>query len=219
MTDFDTSRRLAGGAKNLIDDIAELNRKVPEQMTRGLRDGYLDETGIDKLVAKLGVEAPRIKREFTIFYETRTVHSFKVSAFDRDEAMTAGAALIGRAARNQRHVSSYRQSHWVGERSQDSLIALSEAMWDRPTRNREPIRFYDRLGNLMPLPGQEPAQPENMEAPAPAQRVGTAIHESVERMAHVGLQVPEQTMRDLMQMGRLQAPRPQRFGYPDDNPS
>lgn len=92
MTDvITTNRALAGGTKQYLDDLIALDVKTTAQMQRGIREGYLDTDGAMELADKLGVERPRVKREFRMYFERTSVYAITVSAYSEDEAEAEAA--------------------------------------------------------------------------------------------------------------------------------
>lgn len=130
------TKTLSGGAKNYLDDLLLLNGKVTAEMVRGIGTGYLDANGAVALATKLGVEPPRVKRDFTLFFTVTEVHSFKVSAYDEEQARAEGDRLM-------EHNVAYGSIQY-GARSRfnrrDSVIRrrFSKILWDRPQAGDQP---------------------------------------------------------------------------------
>ncbi len=88
------NKALSGTAKNLLDDLLELNRKTSEEMARGIREGYLDPDGAVVLAEQLAVTPPRVRRNFRIYFTTTQVHFFTVEAYDQEQALREGERLM-----------------------------------------------------------------------------------------------------------------------------
>lgn len=95
MTDMEptVNRPLSGGAKNLLDDLLALNTKTSAEMLRGLSEGYLDADGAVELANKLGVEPPRVRRNFYVYFTVTEAMSMAVSAYDEDQAVREAQRL------------------------------------------------------------------------------------------------------------------------------
>ena len=87
-------RRLSGGARGLLNDLVELNRKTSMEMARGVAESYLDRDGAIALADKLGVEAPRIKRRFQRFFTSTSVMTINIDAYDDEEADREAARMV-----------------------------------------------------------------------------------------------------------------------------
>lgn len=158
------SRPLAGGAKNYLDDIRALNVKVPEEMERGVREGYLETERIAGLAERLGVRAPRIKTRRYVYVEQRQIHSYAVDAYDDADALQQAEAAIGASIRRGESPYGLRRSHWADRENRS--VMYSELTATRPSMDHN-LRFHlDR----------------NAEPVALRPEVGTAIHEAVEQV-------------------------------------
>lgn len=123
-------RRLAGQAKNHLDDLLLLNEKTSEEMARGIRDRYLDPEGAIELANRLGIAPPRVKRDFTVFYTMTQVYSIRIKAFTEAEARQEGERLHQfNVANSDIHYGS--QSRF-GVESGTTRRYFSEILWDRP---------------------------------------------------------------------------------------
>lgn len=79
-------KNLSGTARGHLNDLALLNEKTTSEMARGISEAYLDREGAIALAAKLGVEAPKIKRKYYRYFTRTTVHSISIDAYTEEEA-------------------------------------------------------------------------------------------------------------------------------------
>lgn len=93
------NRPLAGSTKQYLDDLLALDKGVTDEMQRGIREGYLDVEGAIALAEKLGVEKPRVKRTFRMYFERTSVYTVTVEAYDEDEAEQEAARLLDQNVR------------------------------------------------------------------------------------------------------------------------
>lgn len=87
------TRPLSGGAKNLLDDLLTLNTKTSAEMVRGLQEGYLDADGAVELANRLGVEPPRVRRNFYVYFTVTEIQSMAVTAYDEEQAVREAQRL------------------------------------------------------------------------------------------------------------------------------
>lgn len=157
MPDITVNRPLAGSARNYLDDIRALNQKIPQELERGVKDGYLEADRINGLAEKLGVPAPRIKTRRFVYFESRQIHSYAVDAYDEADAIEQATRVISGDISGGNVPYGVRRSHWT-DVPQERIV--SELTATRPEWNHE-LRFYGRDRRLMDRPG-------------------TVIHEAVE---------------------------------------
>lgn len=95
MTDViqNPDKKLASGAKNYLDDLLALNAKTTEEMLRGIRESYLDADGAVELAQKLGVEEPKVRRTFYVYYTATEAMSIQVSAYSQEQALAEAQRL------------------------------------------------------------------------------------------------------------------------------
>lgn len=159
-SDF-TNRPLAGQAKNLLDDLAELDRKIPAELERGVREGYLETAKLKGLAEKLGVEAPRVRTLRWVYVEVRNLHSVQVNAYDdADAVQQVKEAHEGRLARGEVPYG-FRQSYWAGSNRRGGI--MSEPTTTRPSMDHE-LRFYTDRNSQVPTPLRSQSQPQENDA-------------------------------------------------------
>lgn len=190
MADIKWDRPLAGGAKNLLDDIRALNEKIPTEMERGVREGYLETDRIAGLAERLGVRPPRIKTRRYVYVETRQIQSYAVDAYDDADAMAQAESAIGTSLRRGEALYGMRRSHWAG--NENRSLVCSEMTTTRPAMNHN-LRFYlNRRDEPVALhPGTatseaveaatQSAQSEGLPMPDPVAVAETAYAAAIDR--------------------------------------
>lgn len=138
------SKTLSGTAKNLLDDLVALNTKTSDEMARGIREGYLDPEGAVKVAEELGVEPPRVRRNFRVYFTSTQIFYFTVEAYDKDQALREGQRLLANNAVNG-EVSLGSRTRTTGPVEHRHII--SNAYGERPTARQ----LMDGLSNVNPL--------------------------------------------------------------------
>lgn len=167
---FTATRPLAGAAKNLLDDLAVLDRKIPEELERGVREGYLEAGKVTGLATKLRVPEPRIRTERWVYVEWRQVQSVRVSAYDDADAVAQVKEAYGSELSRGAIPYGFRRSRWEDRESRNDVM-ISEPTATRPTMDHN-LRFYVE-------PGGEPRSirrdAEGDKAAAPVEPQGQSV--------------------------------------------
>lgn len=164
-TDFTVNRPLAGGTKNLLDDLLTLDAKIPQEIERGVRESYLESSKVKGLAEKLKVKPPRIRTRRWVYVEYRQIHSVQIDSYDDEDAIGQFNEAYGSAVRNGEVPYGLRRSYWANMPSgaQRNTI-LSEPTTTRPELTHD-LRFYvQRDGDPVSL---VPSAPEPDSVPVP----------------------------------------------------
>lgn len=129
---------LTGAVKNILDDLAILDKRVTEELERGVREGYLTMDQVPAIARKLGVKEPRIRTQRWVYVERRTIHSIAVNAYDDEEAERMVRTDYGLYLRRGEIPANWRQSRWAGDTRSRQIVS-------RPTAQRP------RMGHNLPF--------------------------------------------------------------------
>lgn len=190
------NRPLAGGAKNYLDDIRALNAKVPEEMERGVREGYLETDRIAGLAERLGVRLPRIKTRRYVYVETRQIQSYAVDAYDEADALQQAEAALGVSLRRGEPLYGLRRSRWAGDENRS--LMYSELTTTRPpmdhnlrfhlNRRDEPVALRSETGTVIHENAEAVTRPSQTEGlPMPDLGVAAAAFDGTTRSNQVSI--------------------------------
>lgn len=124
-------KRLSGGARGLLNDLALLNEKTSQEMARGIAESYLDPEGAKALALELGVEPPKTKQRFYRYFTQTQVYSIAIDAYDEEQA-DAEAARMANVNVSQRDIHYGNRSRFNQSSGAISRV-FSQMTRERPT--------------------------------------------------------------------------------------
>lgn len=164
MSDFTVDRPVGGRVKNLLDDLAALDAKIPAELERGVRENYLEQGKVAGLAEKLGVDAPRFRTRRWVYIEHRQIQSVAVDAYDDEDALRIFREQYESEIRSGAVPYGFRRSHWR-DRTRGGVM-ISVPTTDRPRTDHNLPFYVDRREEPRPLR----SEPEQAEVTVPEQR-------------------------------------------------
>lgn len=189
--DFTITRPLAGGAKNILDDLMALDAKIPQELERGVRENYLEPSKIASVAEKLNVPPPRIRTRRWVYVEHRQIQSVQVEAYDDEDALRIVRDSYGNDLRHGSIPYGFRQSYWADRPDRRSSTIVSEPTTTRPNLAHN-LRFHVERGD----------EPRHLAEPATEATPASQADDAVRRVRVAG-QALNQALN--------QAPRPRRI--------